>query len=164
MLKGADGACRDTNVKVKCFIGGEGRTNENLGLVSIQTLFLRMHNKLAKQLSTLNPHWNDELIYHETRRIIIAFIQHITYSEYLPVIIGVKTATSFDLIPKDDNTFYTGYDTNVNPSMANEFTTAAFRFGHSMIRNQYSRADQTNKKFAKINLSDMIFRPVEAYK
>ena len=56
MLKGADGACRDTNAKVKSFIASEGRSNENLGLVSIQTLFLRIHNKLAKQLLILNPH------------------------------------------------------------------------------------------------------------
>ena len=123
-----------------------------------------MHNKLANQLASLNRHWNDELIYHETRRIIIAMIQHITYSEYLPMVVGVNTAARFDLLPLDNNTYYTGYDQNVNPSMANEFTTAAFRFGHSMIRNQYSRADQSNKKFAKVNLGEMIFRPVEAYK
>lgn len=163
-MKGFDGACRDTNAKVKCFIGGEGRTNENLGLLSIQTLFLRVHNKLAKQLSLLNPHWNDELLYQETRRIVIAFVQQITYSEYLPVIIGVNTAARFDLVPQNENIYFTGYDQKVNPTMTNEFTSAAFRFGHSMIRNKYSRADQSNKKFANINLSEMIFRPVEAYK
>ena len=164
MLKGVDGACKDTDHRVKCFIGGEGRTNENLGLVAIQTLFLRVHNKLAKQLALINPKWNDEILYQETRRIVIGMLQHITYSEYLPAVIGLNTARHFDLLPLDNNTFYSGYDVTVDPTIANEFSTGAFRFGHTLIKNHFSRADINNRKFSRINLSDTIFRPVEAYK
>jgi len=163
MLKGIDGACRDTTVTVKCFVGGEGRANENLGLTSLQTLFLRAHNKIAQELAALNPRWNDELLFEETRRIVIAILQHITYGEYLPAIIGWNTATLFDIVPLDRDEYYTGYDETIDPSIANEFSSAAFRFGHTMIRNSFSRAGPKHKKIDQVGLDKILFRPVEAY-
>jgi peroxidase len=164
MLKGIDGACRDTTVTVKCFVGGEGRANENLGLTSLQTLFLRAHNKIAQELAALNPRWNDELLFEETRRIVIAILQHVVYGEYLPAIIGWNTATLFDIVPLDRDEYFTGYDETINPSIANEFSSAAFRFGHTMIRNSFSRAGPKHKKMDQVGLDKILFRPVEAYK
>ena len=43
------------------------------------TLWVRQHNRLAKALSTLNPHWNDEQTFQEARRIVGSQMQHITY-------------------------------------------------------------------------------------
>jgi hypothetical protein len=41
-------------------------------------------------LAKLMPDRDDEFIFQEARRIVIAEIQHITYTEYLPVIIGQR--------------------------------------------------------------------------
>ena len=70
-------------------------------------------------------------IFQETRRHIVAEWQHIVYSEFLPIILGTELITQFDLESKPSL-----YDPRVNPSIFTEFSTAAYRFGHSMIQNQ----------------------------
>jgi len=42
---------------------GEIRVNEQLVLACIHTLMAREHNRVAKELSQINPHWNDEMLY-----------------------------------------------------------------------------------------------------
>ena len=69
-------------------LSGDVRVNEHPSLVAMHTLWVRQHNRLARELAELNPHWNDEQIFQETRRIVGAQIQHITYNEFLPVMLG----------------------------------------------------------------------------
>jgi peroxidase len=105
-------------------------------MATAQIVFLREHNKLAEGLAKVNPSWNDERLYQEARRILIAQAQHITYNEWLPVIIGRKKMQELGLLPLQSG-FSQSYDANLNPAILNEFVTAAFRFGHSQVQGSY---------------------------
>ena len=51
---------------------GDGRVNEFLGLTAMHTLYSREHNRLEAGLQAINPHWDGDKLYHETRNIIAA--------------------------------------------------------------------------------------------
>jgi peroxidase len=110
------------------FLAGDFRVNEQLGLTAIHTLFVREHNYWAHYLRRAFPRMSGDRVYHLARAIVAAETQHITYEEFLPLLIG-KNA-----LPP-----YTGYKPNVNPTVANEFTTGVFRLGHTLLPSHIHR-------------------------
>ncbi|ESN93121.1 hypothetical protein HELRODRAFT_89299 [Helobdella robusta] len=120
---------------VPCFLAGDHRSNEQLGLLAMHTIWFREHNRLATKLSKMNSHWDSDTTYHETRKIVGAIMQHITYNDWLPKILGPY---GMQMIGP-----YKGYNPSVNPTIANEFASAAFRFGHTMINPVLSRLNET---------------------
>ncbi|XP_068119933.1 peroxidasin homolog isoform X2 [Hyperolius riggenbachi] len=120
---------------VPCFLAGDYRANEQLGLTAIHTLWLREHNRIAAHLLKLNPHWNGDKVYHETRKIVGAQMQHITFAHWLPKILGEPGMRMLGE--------YQGYDPTVNSAIFNAFATAAFRFGHTLINPVLYRLNET---------------------
>uniref|UniRef100_A0A182P440 Chorion peroxidase n=1 Tax=Anopheles epiroticus TaxID=199890 RepID=A0A182P440_9DIPT len=115
-----------------CFQSGDDRTNQIVSLTTMHTLFLREHNRVAAGLAALNQHWDDERLYHEARRIVVAELQRIMYNEYVPAIVGHKKAHQYGLLDgHDGHTDF--YSPDVKPVVFNEMSGAAFRFGHSTV-------------------------------
>ena len=85
-------------------------------------------------------------VFLETRRFIGAVMQHITFNEWLPIILGPRVLEIFELklLPRG---YYTGYNDTVNPTMANAFASSAFRFGHSLVKRSINRC---NKEFRQV--------------
>lgn len=115
-----------------CFKAGDGRVNQIISLTTLHILFLREHNRIAFILSQLNPHWNDEIIFRETQRIVVAEYQVIIYKEWLPLIIGQDAMNHFEL-NLHDHVYSQDYRPDLNVAVTNEFAAAAFRFGHSTV-------------------------------
>ncbi|XP_014661442.1 PREDICTED: chorion peroxidase-like [Priapulus caudatus] len=160
---GIDACIPENHRFIKCFEAGDERVNEQMALASMHTIWMREHNRMASALGKLNPHWDDETIYQESRRVIVAMNQYITYNEFLPVVLGKRYMDENGLSLVDNGYGY-GYDENVDPSSTNVFATAAFRFGHTLLPNQVARpgASHYNPR-DDIDLSDLFFRPFVLY-
>lgn len=158
-----DEGCIRSNSSQYCFESGEIRVNEQLVLACIHTLMAREHNRVAKELSQINPHWNDEMLYQEAKRIAVAEIQHITYNEFLPILLGKDMMDKHSLTNRKKG-HWNGYDSNANPNILASFSAAAFRFGHSLLPNVIERWSKAHGFIASKKLSDLIRRPFDLYR
>ncbi|PAA88619.1 hypothetical protein BOX15_Mlig005605g1 [Macrostomum lignano] len=136
----------------KCFSAGDARANEFVLLTVYHTMFVREHNRIGHVLHSLNPHWCGDKVFYETRRIMSALTQQITYNEYLPVLIGV---TGMREIVKP----YKGYRSDVNPNIANCFATTVFRIGHTMISDFFALLDKKYHLEQVVQLEHGLFAP-----
>ncbi len=134
------------------FLAGDVRANENAALSAMQTLWVREHNNWAEQIAAGDPSLSDQEIFQQARAIVIAEMQAITFNEFLPALLG------YDAIAA-----YQGYDASVNPGIANAFSTAAYRFGHSMLSSELLRLnnDGSAAEEGNLQLSDASFAPHE---
>ncbi|XP_053407483.1 peroxidasin homolog pxn-2-like [Mercenaria mercenaria] len=80
-----------------CFEAGDTRANVHPGLTTYHTIFVREHNRIAKYLGAINDDWSDERIFQETRKIVAAEIQHVTFSEMLPAVLDTDTVSAYGL-------------------------------------------------------------------
>jgi len=74
--------------------------------------------------------------------------------EYLPKILGPQGMEMMG--------GYNGYNSSINPSVSNVFTTAAFRFGHATIMSQFRRLDENfnnHPTYPTILLHQAFFSP-----
>lgn len=130
-----------------CFFAGDVRANEQLALLTLHTLFVREHNRIADGVSENNPGLTDEQIYQIARKIVGAEIQAISYNEFIPKLLG-----------NDSISKYSKYDSSINPQIATEFSTVAFREQHGQITSELLRITDSGKVI-KQPLSVTSFRP-----
>ena len=152
------------------FLAGDVRANEQIGLTAAHTLFVREHNRIAAELGARldagEPDLTvkrddaiannlvsdqDSFIYESARKLVGAQIQKITYEEFLPTLLGTSPSSTVT------------YDANVDASISNEFATAAFRVGHTLLSPTIKRlnADGTPAAEGNIALRDAFFNPTE---
>lgn len=144
------------------FLSGDIRANEQVGLTAVHTLLMREHNRLADEirakLTSNDPILTQkekeshldrgDFIYEIARKIVGAQIQVITYNEFLPLLLG-KTALDA----------YQGYDDTVNVAISHEFSTAAYRFGHSMLTSNLLLVDPKTHHQHYLPLREAFFNP-----
>ena len=139
------------------FVAGDSRAFENPALLSMHTLFIREHNRVAQKINAKFPNWSDEKVYQHTRRIVVAEYANIVFGEYLPLIIGSST-----IFPADKVT--TQYKPSTDASVFNEFSTAAFRFGHSQLNGKFERLDPSTGSLLDFYLLRFNFNNETLYK
>lgn len=137
------------------FLTGEGRSNVTPMLSFLHTLLAREHNRIAEELQRLRPEFSDLQLFMLARRIFVGEYQHIVYNEYLTIILGVDYMDKLGISVDLERPWM--FDELEDPSITVEFSTAAFRFGHSMVMNDVVLRGQNAKTLQKMKLTDLFF-------
>jgi hypothetical protein len=106
---------------------GDPRNDENVIVSQLHLLFVRFHNAVVDHLTPGTP---PEKRFEAARRMVRRHYQWIVAHEFLPKVVGNKLAR--DVLAK--RRFFKPAG---KPFMPVEFSGAAYRFGHSMVRAGY---------------------------
>jgi hypothetical protein len=108
---------------------GDARNDENLITAQMHVAFLRAHNRLVGRGFT----------FREARRTLTQHFQWLIINDYLPRVVDPEVVKA--ILTYGNRCYLPGNDTNRLPQyslyMPLEFSAAAFRFGHSMVRSSY---------------------------
>ena len=130
----------------KAFAAGDARAQENPDLTALQVLFVREHNYQVDQLHKAHPNWNGDRLYETAKAITTAEMVNITYSEFLPHLLGTDAIAP-----------YHGYDPTVDARITEEFEGAAYRFGHSIVSDEISAISNTGAFTSQQTLGESFF-------
>ncbi|GAA0810180.1 peroxidase family protein [Spirilliplanes yamanashiensis] len=114
---------------------GDGRNDENLIVAQFHVAFLRFHNAVLAQLRTRsNGHRrSDRELFESARDLVRWHYQWLVVHDYLKTIAMPGVV---DKVLLDGNRHFVVAD-GAEPYMPLEFSVAAYRFGHSMVRATY---------------------------
>jgi len=141
----SDAGARDLprDVTGKALIG-DPRNDENRIVAGVHSLFIRLHNQTVDRIRTNEPNLSSSALFTRARQEVTWGYQWLIVTDYLPKIAGQQTVNS--VINRSAN----GWNTNPRfydacQQMPVEFSVAAYRFGHSMVRGLYRINDSTNR-------------------
>jgi peroxidase len=154
-LRNADGTLQSSDnglalpVVDDQFITGDPRVMENPELTALTILFMREHNYWVGVLKAQHSDWTGDQLYNMAKAITTAEYQNIVYNEYLAVLLGPVLGP------------YRGYDPTVNAQVTQEFSTAAFRMGHSQVSEDQEGLDNDGNVVFSQSLAQAFFNTPE---
>jgi hypothetical protein len=128
------------NADPKRAIIGDPRNDENTIVSQLQATFLRFHNYMADKLSGSGKH---AVAFPHIQREVRWHYQWVVLHDFLPTIVGQNMVDSILPHLKSGKTIYEdppkfrAYTFTRHPFIPVEFSVAAYRFGHSMVRPIY---------------------------
>jgi hypothetical protein len=121
---------------------GDPRNDENVIVGQLHLLFIRFHNAVVDLLSARGD-VEGEKLFKTAQRLVCWHYQWIVVHEFLPKVVGKEMADSVfeergdGTAPRVHRKYFRWKG---EPFIPVEFSGAAYRFGHSMVRNQYGIA------------------------
>lgn len=137
----------DTGQSDNTALIGDKRNDENKIVSQIHALFLKFHNKVFDDITKRFPSKDLHTRFLETQRIVRWCYQWIVLKDYLPKICCEDVVK--EVMPSEGEWKppFKFYDAKSGEAfMPVEFSVAAFRFGHSMVRPSYSLNHDPNTK------------------
>ena len=114
---------------------GDPRNDENRIVAQLHAIFLRFHNRVADYLAR-PEHLGKNVSFEEVREQVRWHYQWMLVTDFLPTVVNNETFHSVFADPHNPAPRLPGLKNGLR-LMPVEFSVAAFRFGHSMIRPQY---------------------------
>ena len=123
----------NTAAKKRKAIIPDPRNDENLAVAQTHTAMIRFHNRVVDtQLGSVPPAQK----FDKAREIVTKHYQWMIRSDYLPRI--CQPGVVNDVFNNGRKAFEVGATPTDVPTMPIEFSVAAFRLGHSMVRPHYN--------------------------
>jgi hypothetical protein len=122
------------------------RNDENLAVAQTHLAMIRFHNRVVDTLPASVP---PAQRFAEARKIVTKHYQWMIRTDYLPKICQPSVVNN--VFANGRKAFEAGADPMSTPTMPIEFSVAAFRLGHAMIRPDYS----WNVNFPEASLSEL---------
>jgi len=119
--------------KPKRALIGDPRNDENAIVSQLQGLFLRFHNRMVSD--------NPTLPLKEVQKLVRYHYQYIVLNDFLPRIVHSSVLSALKTARKFDRKELKYYRPSNAPFMPVEFSVAAYRLGHSMVRPGYQLND-----------------------
>ena len=110
---------------------GDPRNDENLAVAQTHLAFIRFHNRVV---DTLGP-GPDSTVFARARERVTKHYQWMLRTDYLPRIVDPGIVE--DVFINGRTLFEKSVPPGNTPTMPIEFSVAAFRLGHSMVRDAY---------------------------
>ena len=85
-------------------------------------------------------------------------IQHIIYNEFLPVLLGNGRYTRKTGLSTFTNGFSDDYNDELDPRIMNEFATAAYRIGHTLVPGIINMYVETKKRLQNGEKPELMVR------
>jgi hypothetical protein len=123
---------------------GDPRNDVHVIISQLHLLFIRFHNKVVDQVRVDRPQLKDRGLLSECQRVVRWHYQWIVVHDFLERVVGTEMAQTV----RDDGRQYFSWAND--PYMPVEFSGAAYRFGHSMIRPHYDLNDGPTSKNVRI--------------
>jgi hypothetical protein len=111
---------------------GDPRNDENIIVSQLHLLFIRFHNNVVDHVRSEKPTLTGRALLTECQRIVRWHYQWVVVHDFLERVAGTETAQA---VLRDGHPHF---QWRSDPYMPVEFSGAAYRFGHSMIRPSYS--------------------------
>jgi hypothetical protein len=116
---------------------GDPRNDENAIVSQLQGLFHRFHNRLLKETRAKDPLADFPAI----QRLMRLHYQYLVINDFLPRIVSEEVLQQLKTDGRYDRSKLRFYHWRNNPFMPVEFSVAAYRLGHSIIRPGYRLND-----------------------
>lgn len=132
---GPPGDDRDLPRQTREALIGDARNDENLIIAQFHTAFLHFHNVAVDWVLAHEPDRDtDAKVFRRARQLTRWHYQWLVVNDYLKT---VTLTGSTDKVLLRGNQFFDPLETSDQIFMPLEFSAAAFRFGHSMVRGEY---------------------------